>query len=162
MSWPPPGTLPGQSGPDWRSEAVAGRDNKTQPTDGDVRDFLQAIEHEGRREDALVLLDLLEAITGHPPVLWGSILGFGRYHYVYDSGHEGDMFLTGFAPRKANLVLYIMPGFNQYADHLARLGRFKTGKSCLYIGRLKNVDLEVLRDLIALSVEHMREKYGVT
>lgn len=140
---------------------AASKGNKTRPTDADVTAFLDAVEPAGRREDAWIMRDLMQAITGDPPVLWGSILGFGRYHYVYDSGHEGDMFLTGFAPRKAALTLYIMPGFKDYAGLMDRLGRFKTGKSCLYIGRLKNVDLAVLEELITQSVEHMRAKYAV-
>ena len=137
-------------------------DNKTQPHDGDVIAYLEGIEHAGRREDAFVLLDMLGKITGEPARMWGpSIIGFGQYHYVYESGREGDHFLTGFAPRKANMVVYVMPGFGAYADLLAELGKYKTGSSCLYLGRLSGVDLKVLHRLVDKSVKDMRRKYKV-
>ena len=145
----------------WHNRRMAQAENKTRPTDGSVENFLSAVDHVGRREDAYILLDIMKRATGYEPVLWGSMVGFGQYHYKYDSGREGDMFLTGFAPRKAAMTTYIMPGFGKYDDLMGRLGKFKTGSSCLYIGRLKNVDLEVLEELISLSVQHMREKYGV-
>ena len=142
-------------------------DNKTheiapgQPG-GDVDAFLAALSHAGRREDAYTLLALMERITGAPARMWGpSIVGFGEYHYVYESGREGDSMLTGFAPRKANMVLYVMPGFAEYEAQLARLGKYRTGKSCLYLGRLSGIDLDVLEDIIADSVAHMRRKYDV-
>ena len=136
--------------------------NKTQPGDGDVQAFIAGVANAGRREDAAVLLELMQQVTGEPPVMWGpSIIGFGSYHYVYDSGREGDSLLTGFSPRKANMVLYIMPGFSEYQDLLAKLGKHKVGKSCLYLGRLTGVDLQVLKKLITLSVRHMRKKYKV-
>lgn len=136
--------------------------NKTQPQEMDVESYLAGIEHSGRQTDAFVLLDLMREVTGEQAVLWGSsIVGFGQYHYVYDSGREGDHMLTGFAPRKANMVVYIMPGFADYQSQLKQLGKYKTGSSCLYLGRLSGVDLDVLRDLIDRSVGHMREKYQV-
>ncbi len=135
--------------------------NKTQPHDGDVVAYLNGIEHAGRREDAFVLLDLMREVSGERARMWGdSIVGFGEYHYVYDSGREGNHMITGFAPRKANLVVYVMPGFSQYGDLLAKLGKYKTGSSCLYLGRLSNVDLKVLRKLVDKSVKDMRRKYG--
>ena len=134
--------------------------NKTQPTADDVAAHLDAVPHAGRREDAFVLLNMMARVTGEAPTLWGpSIVGFGRYHYVYDSGREGDNFLTGFAPRKANMVVYIVPGFEPYDQLLGQLGRYKTGRSCLYIGRLSNIDLLVLEEIVSLSVALMRERY---
>ncbi|MEM7077215.1 MAG: DUF1801 domain-containing protein [Pseudomonadota bacterium] len=136
--------------------------NKTQPHDADVSAYLDGLAHAGRREDAQILLGMMSEITGEPATLWGpSIIGFGRYHYVYESGREGDHFLTGFAPRKANMVVYIMPGFKPYGVLLDKLGKYKTGASCLYLGRLSGVDENVLRRLIARSVKDMRKKYNV-
>lgn len=141
---------------------TTGADNKTQPTSKDVKAYLDSVPHEGRREDADLLLNMMTRITGEPAVLWGpSIIGFGRYHYVYDSGREGDHFLTGFAPRKANMVVYIMPGFEPYDSLLSKLGSYKTGRSCLYLGRLRNVDVHVLEDIVAQSVALMKERYQV-
>ena len=135
--------------------------NKTRAHDGDVVEFLNKIEHNGRREDAFELLSMMEEVSGEPARMWGpSIVGFGEYHYVYDSGREGDHMLTGFAPRKANMVVYVMPGFGEYGALLDQLGKHKTGASCLYLGRLNNVDLNVLRKLVAQSVEDMRRKYS--
>ena len=142
--------------------AGSSSDNKTQPTAADVTAYLQSVTHEGRREDSFELLELMQRVSGEPPVMWGSsIIGFGQYHYRYESGREGDFFLTGFAPRKANLVVYIMPGFEAYQDQIERLGKCKTSRSCLYLGRLKNVDQAVLEDMIADSVRVMRERYNV-
>ncbi|RPI72272.1 MAG: DUF1801 domain-containing protein [Ignavibacteriales bacterium] len=93
--------------------------------------------------------------------MWGpSIIGFGDYHYKYESGREGDFFITGFSPRKQNLTLYIMPGFKRYEELMQNLGKFKTGQSCLYIKKLEDVDLKVLKELIADSVKYMKEKYN--
>lgn len=100
----------------------------------------------------------MEEITGEPAKMWGdSIVGFGSYHYKYASGQEGDWMLTAFSPRKQNLTLYIMPGFERYENLMKQLGKYKTGKSCLYIKKLEDVDLEVLKELIDLSVKQMRE-----
>jgi len=134
--------------------------NKTQPHDGNVEEFLQRVEPAGRREDALVLLEMMREVTGEPARLWGeSIVGFGQYHYVYASGREGDYLLTGFAARKANLVVYIMPGFSAYAHFLEQLGSPKIGRSCLYLGRLDRIDCSILRKLIEQSVQDMRRIY---
>ena len=128
-------------------------DNKTQPQDGNVDAFLEGLSHAGRREDAFALLKMMREITGEQGRMWGpSIVGFGQYHYVYDSGREGDAFLTGFAPRKANMVVYVMPGFANYTELLEGLGKYRTGSSCLYLGRLQSVDTRVLQQLIARSV----------
>ena len=137
-------------------------DNKTQPHDASAEDYIAALDHPGRREDALVLLQMMQDVTGEPPRMWGtSIIGFGQYHYVYESGREGDHMLVGFAPRNANMVVYVMPGFKDYQPLLDKLGKYKTGSSCLYLGRLSGIDLAVLRKIIDLSVKHMRKKYKV-
>lgn len=108
-----------------------------------------------------MLLSLMEELTGMEAKMWGaSIVGFGDYHYQYESGREGDFFKVGFSPRKQNLTLYIMPGFDRYEDLMAKLGIFKTGKSCLYLKKLEDVNAEVLRELIVESVRYMNEKYG--
>ena len=132
---------------------------KTQPTDQRVEDFLNTIDDEQKRNDAFALLEFMKEITGEEPVMWGpGIIGFGSYHYKYASGREADWMLTGFSPRKNNLTLYIMQGFDNYEHHLTQLGKHKTGKSCLYVKRLEDLDLDVLRKLIAESVEYMRNK----
>lgn len=126
-----------------------------------MNDFLQGVENEQRRKDALELLQLMSDVTGEQPKMWGSsIVGFGEYHYKYDSGREGDFMKVGFSPRKQNSTLYIMPGFERYDDLMARLGKYKTGKSCLYIKTLKDVDRGVLSELIEASYKFMTEKYG--
>ena len=131
---------------------------KTQRNTADVRAYLDSVAHKTRREDAFVLLDLMRQVTGEPAEMWGgSIVGFGSYRYKYDSGREGEWMLTGFAPRKASMTLYIMPGFDDYDGLLSRLGKHKIGKSCLYINKLADVDLAVLRQLIAESMDAMRE-----
>ena len=136
---------------------------KTQRNHGDVMEYLDSVENQRRREDSHVLLDVMGEITGEPAEMWGgSIVGFGSYHYVYESRREGDWFLTGFAPRKQSMTLYIMPGFEHYDDLLARLGKHKIGRSCLYINKLADVDMDVLRELVAESVSHMRRTRSAT
>lgn len=126
---------------------------KTKPNDGDVEAFLAAVPDARRRSDSLVLLDLFRTVTGAPPKMWGTaIVGFGDYHYAYASGREGDWFVTGFSPRKQNLTLYCMGGYEPHGAVLARLGKHKLGKGCLYINRLQDVDLDVLRELITTTV----------
>ena len=133
-------------------------ENKTRPTDESVLDFLQNVENQTRREDALKLLEIMKAITGEEAVMWGaSIVGFGSYHYKYESGREGDMPLVGFSPRKQSMTVYIMPGFEEYEDLLGTLGKHKVGKSCLYINKLADVDEETLCRLIRQSYMHMKE-----
>jgi hypothetical protein len=126
----------------------------TLPTDKDPEAFIAALPDERRREDARTLCELLTDWTGEPPVMWGSsIVGFGRYHYRYESGHEGTAALVGFSPRKANLVLYLVGGLeDRYPKLLARLGPHKAGKGCLYLKRLANVDRGVLRELVERTV----------
>jgi hypothetical protein len=134
--------------------------NKTQPSRADVGAFIAGIENETRRADAETLLQMMKRVTGMEPVMWGeTIVGFGRYHYKYDSGREGDYFLTGFSPRKAAMTVYIMPGFKQYGDQLARLGKHRHSVSCLYLNRLDGIDMAVLEEMVAHSVAHMKEIY---
>lgn len=123
--------------------------NKTVANKRSVSAFLKSVEHPGRRADAQQLLTLFEEVTGEPAVMWGtSIVGFGRYHYRYESGREGEHMKTGFSPRKQNLVLYIMPGFEASASLRERLGKYRVGKSCLYINKLDDVHLPTLRKLV--------------
>lgn len=132
-------------------------ENKTQPTDESVMQFIQSVDHETRREDALTLLEMMTEVTGEEAQMWGtSIVGFGSYHYTYDSGREGDMCIVGFSPRKQRMSVYIMDGFDKYEELLGQLGKHKTGKACLYINKLADVDMDVLKQLVASSVEHMR------
>ena len=125
-----------------------------------VTAFLDSVENETRREDARAVCTLMKQITGEIPTMSGtSMIGFGSYHYKYASGREGDWFLTGLSPRKQNLAVYIMPGFSQYDGLMGRLGKHKTGKSCLYLNRLADINVDVLSELIRDSVLYMREKY---
>lgn len=132
---------------------------KTKPDDdASVEEFLAGVVEE-RRADCAELIEIMGRATGAEPRMWGpSIVGFGSYHYKYDSGREGDWFLTGFSPRKQALTLYIMAGFERYDDLMRRLGRHSTGKSCLYVRRLDDVDLDVLTELVQASVDHMAAK----
>ncbi|MBB5519605.1 DUF1801 domain-containing protein [Amphiplicatus metriothermophilus] len=143
-------------------KAVSKNENKTQPTAASVEAFIDGVENETRRRDSRTLLTLMKKITGEPPKMWGaSMIGFGKYRYKYESGREGEFFLTGFSPRAASLSVYILPGYEDNSDLLAKLGKHKTGKSCLYINKLEDVDLGVLEKLIARSVAHMRKTYRV-
>ena len=133
--------------------------NKTVANDSDVVAFLNAVEPEKKREDSLIITKLMEEVTGEQPTMWGtSIVGFGSYHYQYESGREGDMPLVGFSPRKQALTLYITTGFGAYGDLLGKLGKHKTGKGCLYIKKTEDVDLDVLRELVTQSAEYRRKK----
>lgn len=136
-------------------------ENKTKPTDLSVDQFLAAIENDRRRNDAATVCHLMQDVTGEKPVMWGpTMVGFGTYHYKYASGREGDWFLAGFAPRKANLVVHIMSGFKQHDALMKKLGKHKTGSSCLYINKLTDVDMDVLRELVRRSVEHVSNAYS--
>jgi hypothetical protein len=131
-------------------------ENLTKPTKVKVEDFLNAVEHPTRKKDGFKLLQIMGEITKEEPVMWGpSIVGFGTYHYKYKSGREGDMPLTGFSPRKQSLSVYIMPGYDDYSDLLEKLGKHKMGKSCLYINKLSDVDITVLKEILAQSVEKL-------
>ncbi len=134
--------------------------NKTVETNASVADFINAVDDPIRRADCRKVAAMMRKATGKRAKMWGtSIVGFGRYHYRYASGREGEFMLTGFSPRKRDLTLYIMPGFSGYPTLMKKLGKFKTGKSCLYIRSLDDVDEAVLQQLIDASVGHMREKY---
>ena len=140
---------------------MAAAENKTRPTTASVTAFIDAVENEARKRDAKTLLDMMKKITGEKPKMWGpSIIGFGKYHYKYDSGREGDMLNVGFSPRKANLALYVMGSIAEDDPLRDKLGKYKTGKSCLYINKLEDVDLKVLERLVAKSYRATRKKYG--
>lgn len=135
--------------------------NKTVETDGDVDAFLDGVEDETRRRDCRQVLAMMKRVTGKEPKMWGdSIVGFDRYHYKYDSGREGDFFITGFSPRKAALTIYIMPGYGMVEKKdMKALGKVRTGKSCLYVNRLADIDVDLLETIVAKSVAWMRAKY---
>ena len=134
---------------------------KTTPNDKSVEEFLDSIEIEQKRKDCFEILEMMAQITQASPKMWGeSIVGFGNYHYKYESGREGDWFLTGFSPRKQNLTLYIMSGFQQYDTLMQQLGKYKTGSSCLYIKRLSDIDKTILKQLIEESVQYLADRYG--
>ncbi|MCL3862207.1 DUF1801 domain-containing protein [Actinotalea sp. K2] len=127
---------------------------RTVETDEDVETFLSGIEHDVRRADAYVLVEMMSRATGQPPKLWGSsIVGFGRYHYVYATGREGDAAAVGFSPRKASTTVYLADGFEGYTDQLERLGPHTTSVSCLYLKRLEDVDLTVLEEMVRRSYQ---------
>lgn len=139
-------------------------EQKTKPHTGDVGEFLAQVEDTRKREDAHRLVELMSEVSGEPPVLWGTMVGFGQYHYTYPTGHEGDAFLVGFAPRKSEFSIYLMGTyFPEEAARrealLARLGKHRMGKACLYVKRLSDIDLEVLRELAEISVKRLRDTY---
>ncbi|MEM7328820.1 MAG: DUF1801 domain-containing protein [Pseudomonadota bacterium] len=136
--------------------------NKTAATAVDPADFVATVEPQKKRDDASELLGFFNRVTGLQPKMWGpSIIGYGRYHYKYESGREGEFMLTGFSPRKQNLTVYIMPGyqFDAMQEKLDRLGKHKLGKSCLYINKLADIDLSVLEEIVQEGVTYMRSKY---
>ena len=129
-------------------------ENKTQKTGASVGEFLASVENKRRREDGFTVLKIMQEITGLEPEMWGpSIIGFGSYHYKYESGREGDIFLTGFSPRKQSMSLYIMDGFDGCEDLLSKLGKHRKGASCLYINKLADVNMDVLRELVQQSFD---------
>jgi hypothetical protein len=131
---------------------------KTQKNDESAVDFLNSVEDERKSQDSFAILDMMSEATGEEPIMWGSsIVGFGSSHYKYASGREGDWFKTGFSPRKQSLTLYIMDGFSQHDDLLRQLGKYTTGKSCLYVKKLDDIDLPTLIKLVKQSVEYLAE-----
>ncbi|HLY25788.1 MAG TPA: DUF1801 domain-containing protein [Aggregatilineales bacterium] len=133
-------------------------ENKTVPTDKSVQAFLDSVEDDQKRADSWTLVQLMQDITGLPPQMWGgAIIGFGKIHYKYASGREGDMMLIGFSPRKQNLALYAISGSDEYETLLTKLGKYKLGKGCLYLNRLKDVDMGTLKEMIQRAVEHTRK-----
>ncbi len=134
--------------------------NKTQKTDADVLAFLQTVKPQQKQDDCHKILSMMGNISGLAPKMWGkAIIGFGDYHYKYDSGREGDSCRTGFSPRAQAISIYIMPGYTDFSEELSRLGKCKMGKSCLYIKRLSDIDEDVLREIIAKGLAVMEEKY---
>ena len=132
---------------------------KTKLNDGNVEAYLNSVENEKKRQDSLTILKLMQKVTDEEPKMWGdSIVGFGSYHYKSTSGREGDWFLTGFAPRKQNLTVYIIAGFERYDELMQSLGKYKTGKSCLYINKLEDIDMGILEELIRQSVAFMKKQ----
>lgn len=139
-------------------------EQKTKPHTGDVGEFLAQVESDQKRADSHVLVELMSEISGEPPVLWGTMVGFGQYHYRYPTGHEGDAFLVGFAPRKTAFSIYLMgtyfPEENARREALlAKLGKHRMGKACLYVNKLSDIDLDVLRELVEISVQKLRDAY---
>lgn len=139
-------------------------EQKTRPNTGDVAEFIAQIEDAAKRADSLALITMMETITGAPPVLWGTMIGFDRYHYRYASGHDGDAFLVGFAPRKAEFSIYLMGTYSpeeteQRDALLAKLGKHRMGKGCLYVKRLSDIDMTVLEQLARNSVKILRALY---
>jgi hypothetical protein len=125
-----------------------------------IDEFLNRVEDKKKREDCFAILHLMKEVTSTEPGMWGnSIVGFGSYHYKYESGREGEWFLTGFSPRKQNLTLYIMSGFTRYNELLKKLGKYKTGKSCLYIKKLEDIDIRILKELVTQSVDHLSKSH---
>jgi hypothetical protein len=135
--------------------------NKTVETDASVEQFIASIENERRRLDGTSLLEIMRRATGVDPRMWGSaIIGFGRYHYQYESGREGEMLRVGFSPRKASLAVYLIAKDAFLRERMKDLGKHKTGGSCLYVSKLADVDLEVLEELVARSWKLAHEEYG--
>lgn len=140
---------------------MAKAQNKTTETTASVDDFLNSVADEKKRTDSFKIKQLMSDLTGEPAKMWGgSIVGFGNYHYKYDSGREGDFLKIGFSPRAQNISIYIMPGFERYDEYMKELGKFKTGKSCLYVKKLEDIDLDILKKLITESFDYMTQKYG--
>jgi hypothetical protein len=143
-----------------RGRRIAMAETKTKPTEMQVADFIEAAPDAVRREDAKTLVELMSRLSGEAPRMWGpSIIGFGSYHYRYDSGHEGDACRLGFSPRKTELVLYVLNGAPEQEAQLARLGKHKTGKACLYIKKLADVDMTVLEALVRDQLAAMDARY---
>lgn len=141
---------------------MAKNQTKTQATDADIAAFIAGVEPARKREEAAQLDHLFQEVTGFQPRMWGpSIIGYGRYHYRYATGREGDFLATGFSPRKAAHSIYIMPGYGDFGDLLARLGKHKTGKSCLYVNKLADIDLSVLAELIAAGLRDLQTHWPV-
>ncbi|GGE48128.1 DUF1801 domain-containing protein [Actibacterium pelagium] len=137
-------------------------ENKTKPSETPAAELIAAVEHPMRRADGQTLLEMFQRATGYAPVVWApAIIGFGRYHYRYKSGREGDFLATGFAVRKRNLVVYIMPGYADYGAILDRLGKYKKSKSCLYINKLADIDLTVLEELILAGLRDLNKIWPV-
>ena len=135
-------------------------ENKTRATIASVTEFINSIEDRQKRADVRKVAAIMRRVTGKRAKMWGSsIVGYGTYHYQYESGREGDFMITGFSPRKQALTVYIVAGFRRFDTLMGKLGKYRTGKSCLYINRLSDVDEKVLEKLIDRSVKYMRKNY---
>lgn len=138
-------------------------EQKTKPTGQTVESFLDKVESEQVRDDCVALIRIMKKATGSSPKMWGSgIIGFGQYHYKYESGHEGYSCLAGFSPRKGNISVYVMPGSDKHEKLLAKLGKYKAAKACLYIKKLEDVNVAVLEELVKSSVDALKKKYPDT
>jgi hypothetical protein len=138
-------------------------ENKTKPTKGSVTAFLNKIKDQQVRDDCFVILEMMKKVSNFEPTMWGSaIVGFGTYHYVYESGREGDTILIGFSPRKQNISIYLMGGLTKVEDELAKLGKYSTGKGCLYIKSLSDVNAGVLKKIFAKSFKEAQRKSAHT
>jgi hypothetical protein len=133
---------------------------KTKPTQRSVESFIASTEDDKVRTDCYAIINLMEKVTGESPKMWGpAIVGFGKYTYKYESGRSGEICMTGFSPRKANITLYVLAGFPGQAELLQKLGKHKSGKGCLYIKKLDDVDIDVLESLIKESIKFLKEKH---
>ena len=140
---------------------MAQSENKTKPTKQSVTAFINAVEHPTRQRDAKTALALFKKVTGEKPKMWGpSMIGFGAYHYKYESGREGDMFNVGFSPRKANMVMYVMGCIPDDDPLMDKLGKYKTGRACLYVNKFDDIDLKILEKIIAKSYAATNKKYN--
>lgn len=136
--------------------------NKTTATDVSVADFIARIDHPTRRADAIALDQMFRKVTGWTPRMWGpTIIGYGEYHYTYDSGRQGDFLATGFSPRKANQSIYVMPGYTDFGHILERIGKYKMGKSCLYVNKLADIDMDVLAELIQAGLDDLATRWPI-
>jgi hypothetical protein len=134
---------------------------KTKPTERSVDSFILAVEDDKVRADCYAIINLMEKVTGEKPKMWGpAIIGFGKYAYKYESGHSGEICMTGFSPRKANITLYVLANFPGQAELLQKLGKHKSGKGCLYIKKLDDVNINVLESLMKESIKFLKEKYS--
>ncbi len=134
---------------------------KTKPNNQNVDDFLKKVSDPAKRKNCHRVLDIMKQITRQEPKMWGdSMVGFGNYHYQYTSGREGNWFLTGFSPRKQSLTIYIMSGFDQFEHLMSQLGKYKNSKSCLYVKKLEDIDLGILKELIAESIKLLSKRYS--
>lgn len=136
-------------------------ENKTQPTDQSVESFINALEDQQKIADSYSLIELMKDVTGCEPKMWGpSIIGFDQYHYKYESGREGNFLKVGFSPRKRELSIYLMCSFDKNEELMKKLGKHRTGKSCLYVKKLEDIDMDVLKELVEESVKFVDKKYG--
>ena|SRR5690349_15724533 len=135
-------------------------EQKTKPTDVSVNDFIDKVDNEQVRDDCRALVKMMKKVTGFPAKMWGpSIVGFGSYHYKYESGHEGDSCLAAFSPRKGNLTVYYMGDFPNQESLFKKLGKYKVSKACIYIKKLEDIDMDVLEKIVKGSMDHTKKKY---